>query len=210
MRRFLRLFSVFSLILTVQSCKSYKAAGAVVVPNPVTEVKNDYFSSTGTDYLYKAQIEIYGNDLSGILIMKKIAEDTHRVVMTTDFGNKMLDFEISQTNFKVNYLLPDLDKKVVKKFLEKDFRILLNAGFPVSESFEDNTYRFYSSGTQMKKNYLFYDKNDGLLKKIVVTENRKEKINFIFEGKSAIFADAISLIHKDFKLSIELNQITVY
>ncbi len=210
MRLFLRLFSAFSLILAITSCKTYEPAGAVLIAGSETQVKNRYFSSRETDYLYKAQIEIYGNNLSGILIIKKIADDTHRVVMTTDFGNKMLDFEISPATFKVNYLLPDLDRKVVKKFLEKDFRILLNPDFPVNGSFGDNTYRIFSSIDQQQVNYLFFDKNDGLLKKIVVTENGKEKINFIFEGKSAIFADEISLIHKDFKLRIELNQITGY
>ena len=49
-------------------------------------------------------MEVYGNDISGILIIKKISETTHRVVLTSDFGNKMIDFEISENDFKLNYV----------------------------------------------------------------------------------------------------------
>ncbi len=207
MRLYLLLLSAFSLIFSAQSCKSYEPGGATVAAAAATTVQNRYFSSTDTDYLFKTQIEVYNNNLSGILIIKKISDETHRVVMTTDFGNKLLDFEISGTDFKVNYLVPDLDRKVVKKFLEKDFRILLRQNHPVSTSFEDKNDHIFSTENLEQKNYLFIDKSGGQLNKIVVTENGKEKINFLFKGKSAIFADSITLIHKDFRLKIQLNRL---
>ncbi len=207
MRLYQLLLSAFSLLITVQSCKTYEHGGTAVAISAPSVVHNSYFSSPETDYLYRTQIEIYGNSLSGILIIKKISDDTHRVVMTTDFGNKMLDFEISGTDFKVNYLVPDLDRKVVKKFLEKDFRILLRQNHPVSTSFEDKNDHIFSTENLEQKNYLFIDKSGGQLNKIVVTENGKEKINFLFKGKSAIFADSITLIHKDFRLKIQLNRL---
>lgn len=206
MLRYLLLFSAFSLFLSVQSCKSYEPAGAVAVSKSGGPVQNLYFSSTENDYLYKTQIEIYGNNLSGILIIKKISDETHRVVMTTDFGNKMLDFEISDTDFKVNYLVQDLDRKVVKKFLERDFRVLLKEKHAVSHTFEDSEHQIFSSENPEQRNYLYYSKTDGLLKKIVFTENGKERLNFLFDGKSAIFADSITLIHKDFRLKIQLKR----
>ncbi len=180
--------------------------------NPISTdknlVENLYFSNKETDYLYKAQISIYGNDISGILIIKKISENNHRVVMTTDFGNKMLDFEISQKHFKVNYLVPDLDREMVKKFLEKDFRMLLNEKYTVSEGFENQNFKIYTSKTGDEKYYLFKEKNSDLLKKIIFTEGGKEKINFSFEAKNPIFADEIELIHKDFKIKINIKKIS--
>ena len=207
MRLYLLLFSAFSLLIASQSCKSYMPADTAVSISTPTVVENTYFSSGETDYLYRTQIEIYGNNLSGILIIKKIADDTHRVVMTTDFGNKMLDFEISDTSFKVNYLIPDLDRRVVKNFLEKDFRALLKEKYLVAEVSEDTEFKIFATENHKQRNFLFYGKEDGLLKKTVITENGKEKVNFLFDGKSAIFADSIILIHKDFRLKIKLNQI---
>ena len=42
---------------------------------------------------------------------QKLNETTHRVALTSDFGNKLIDFEVSDNDFKLNYVLPDLDKK---------------------------------------------------------------------------------------------------
>jgi len=158
--------------------------------------------------VYKCQMEIYGNDISGILIIKKISETTHRVVMTSDFGNKMIDFEISENDFKLNYVLADLDKKMVINFLKNDFRELLRQKYIVSESFENEKFSVFQSEVDKKNYYLSFNKENSLLTKIVFTKNNKEKINFSFEAKKPTFAEMINLEHKDFKINIKLFQIT--
>ncbi|WP_246022216.1 hypothetical protein [Epilithonimonas xixisoli] len=153
-------------------------------------------------------MEVYGNDISGILIIKKISETTHRVVMTSDFGNKMIDFEISENDFKLNYVLADLDKKMVINFLKNDFQELLKRNFSVNESFEDSKSNIFLSKMDKKNYYLFFDKENSLLTKIVYTKKNREKINFSFEAKKPTFAEMINLEHKDFKINIKLFQIT--
>ena len=106
-------FLVTSLLLVVLiSCKSYHVEGATKVASTTTNFQNLYFSNSETDYVYKAHIEVYGNDLSGIFVVKKVNDSVHRVVLTTDFGNKLLDFELSENDFKVNYIVDDLNKKI--------------------------------------------------------------------------------------------------
>ncbi|KFC23409.1 hypothetical protein [Epilithonimonas lactis] len=208
MRRFLLLsFLYSSLFLLMISCKTYQLADAKPISNSEKEVENLYFSSN-EDYVYKCQMEVYGNDISGILIIKKISEITHRVVMTSDFGNKMIDFEISENNFKLNYVLADLDKKMVINFLKNDFQELLKRKFSVSESFENNDSKIYLSNVDKKQYYLFFDKNSSLLNQIIYTKNKREKIDFTFEAKKHTFAETINLQHKDFKINIKLFQIT--
>ena len=189
------------------SCKTYRLTDARPVLNTERRVENLYFSSK-EDYVYKCQIDIYKNHVSGILIVKKMGDLAHRVVLTSDFGNKLIDFEISDYDFKLNYVLPDLDKKIVINFLKNDFRELLRQQYPVSESFENENARIYLSKIDKKSYYLFFNKNNGLLKQIVYTQNRKEKIDFTFEAKKHIFADSLELQHKDFKINIKLFQIT--
>lgn len=208
MRRFLLLSFLYSLILlSFSSCKTYELKDAKTVSNTEKEVENLYFSSN-EDYVYKCQMEVYGNDISGILIIKKISETTHRVVMTSDFGNKMIDFEISDNDFKLNYVLADLDKKMVINFLKNDFQELLKQKYPVTESFENNDSKIYLSNIDKKQYYLFFDKNSGLLNQIVYTQNNREKIDFTFEAKKHTFAETINLQHKDYKINIKLFQIT--
>ncbi|WP_449400308.1 hypothetical protein [Chryseobacterium wanjuense] len=128
--------------------------------------------------------------------------------MTSDFGNKLIDFEISENSFKLNYVLPDLDKKIVINFLKNDFQQLLKQKYPVSESFENNNAKIYLSKIDKKAYYLFFNKENGLLHQIIYTKNNKEKIDFTFDAKKHIFADSLNLQHKDFKINIKLFQIT--
>lgn len=153
-------------------------------------------------------MDIYKNHVSGILIIKKISETTHRVVLTSDFGNKLIDFEISENDFKLNYVLPDLDKKIVINFLRNDFQQLLKQKYPVTESFENENSKIYLSKMDKKGYYLFFNKENNLLKQIVYTKNNKEKIDFTFDAKKNTFADSLNLQHKDFKINIKLFQIT--
>lgn len=199
---------LYSLVFVLfVSCKTYKLTDAKPVQSPEKTVENLYFSS-GEDYVYKCQMDIYKNHVSGILIIKKLNETTHRVAMTSDFGNKLIDFEISENDFKLNYVLPDLDKKIVINFLKNDFRQLLKKQYPVNESFENDHSKIYLSKIDHKAYYLFFNKENNLLKEIIYTKNNKEKIDFTFEAKKHIFADSLNLQHKDFKINIKLFQIT--
>lgn len=208
MRRFLLQSFLYSAILLILgSCKTYKLTDVQPVSGTEKMVKNLYFSST-EDYVYKCQMDIYSNHVSGILIVKKINDATHRVVLTSDFGNKLIDFEISEHDFKLNYVLPDLDKKIVINFLKNDFQHLLRREYPVNSRFENKESNIYLSKLDKKTYYLFFNKENNLLKQIVYTKNNKEKIDFTFAAKKHIFADSLNLQHKDFKINIKLYQIT--
>lgn len=205
---FLRQSLLYSLILILAvSCKTYKLTDVKPASASEKTVENLYFSS-GEDYVYKCQIDIYKSHISGILIIKKLNDTTHRVALTSDFGNKLIDFEVSENNFNLNYVLPDLDKKIIINFLKNDFRQLLKRKYPVNESFENENTKIYLSKIDNKSYYLFFSKENGLLKEIVYTKNNKEKIDFTFDAKKPIFADGLSLQHKDFKINIQLFQIT--
>lgn len=205
---FLRQSFLYSLILILAvSCKTYKLTAVKPVSSSEKMVENLYFSS-GEDYVYKCQMDIYKNHVSGILIIKKLNETTHRVALTSDFGNKLIDFEVSDQDFKLNYVLPDLDKKIVINFLKNDFQQLLKRQYPVSESFENENAKIYLSKIENKIYYLFFNKENNLLKQIIYTKNNNEKIDFTFDAKKPIFADNLQLQHKDFKINIKLFQIT--
>jgi hypothetical protein len=92
--------------------------------------------------------------------------------------------------------------------LRNDFQQLLKQKYPVTESFENENSKIYLSKIDKKGYYLFFNKENNLLKQIVYTKNNKEKIDFTFDAKKHIFADSLNLQHKDFKINIKLFQIT--
>lgn len=209
MQKLMTRFLLTSLLLCfLVSCKSYKIEGAKKVESNQTNYKNEYFSNPEIDYVYKAHIEVYGNDLSGIFVVKKVNDSIHRVVLTTDFGNKLLDFELSENKFKVNYIVDDLNKKIVINTLKKDFELLLKTNHKVEEVLENEDNVIFKSKTGKRTNYLYKSKKENNLVKIVNTSKSKEKVSFSFMPKNTTFAEYILIEHNNIKLKIELNQIS--
>lgn len=186
------------------SCKPYQIADAVEIENTTESVQNKYFSDPAIDYVYKTHIEVYGNDLSGIFIAKRINDSIHRLVLTTDFGNKLLDFEISENSFKVNFVFDKLDKKIIINTLEDDFRTLLQVNNKVFKKYKRNQEIIYQTD---KKQYYYTDLITSDLTKIIKTNRRKEKVIFTFNSKKTTFADEILIQHNNIKLKIEFKQI---
>ena len=170
-----------------------------------TTYEAPYFSDSKTDYVYKANITVYGNELSGIFIAKKINGTTHRVVFTTEFGNKLLDFEISETSFKINSIVSELDRKILINTLKEDFRLLLKKDYLIQEQFENESNDIYKSKDGKRDNYLYVSKKEEKLDKIIHASKRKEKITLIFSSENNIFAEKIQIIHQNINLKIELN-----
>jgi phosphoribosylformylglycinamidine (FGAM) synthase PurS component len=170
-----------------------------------TSYEVPYFKDSKTDYVYKANITVYGNDLTGIFIAKKINDTTHRVVFTTEFGNKLLDFEISEKTFKVNSIVSELDRKILVNTLREDFRLLLKKEYQIQEQFENESDDIYKSAYGKRDNYLFISKKDRKLEKVIHSSKTKEKITLLFSSENDIFAEKIEIIHQNIKLKIELN-----
>lgn len=174
-------------------------------PTEKTTYEAPYFSSPEIDYVYKANITVYGHELSGIFIAKKINDTTHRVVFTTEFGNKLLDFEISETSFKVNSIVSELDRKILISTLKKDFRLLLRKDYLIEKEFEDQTNTIYQSKDGKKYNFIFISKGSQKLEKIILASQTKEKLTISFSSENNNFADKIEILHQNIKLKIELN-----
>jgi phosphoribosylformylglycinamidine (FGAM) synthase PurS component len=170
-----------------------------------TSYQVPYFTDSKTDYVYKTNITVYGHEMSGIFIAKKINDTTHRVVFTTEFGNKLLDFEISEKTFKVNSIVSELDRKILINTLTEDFRLLLKSDYLIQEQFENESDNIYKSEDGNRDNYLFISKNGLKFEKVVNASKTKEKITLLFSSENNIFAEKIQIIHQNIKLKIELN-----
>ncbi len=202
------LYSIISgfLVLILSSCSSLDVVkGYNPVALKTTTIEIPYFSNPAMDYVYRANINVYGNELAGIFIAKKINEKTHRVVFTTEFGNNLLDFEISETDFKVNSIVEELDKKILINTLKTDFKLLLKSSYVIKQQYLNSENKVLLTASDKTNHYLFVSKANNKLNKIVDATKRKERINLFFTSENNIFATKIVIQHYNIKLRIELN-----
>jgi hypothetical protein len=200
-------YLLISLFFCTISCTSYIKKNnfkEVTFTNKV--VKNPYFSDVEKDYVYKAKIKVYDNNFGGIFIVKKIDESNHRVVFTTEMGSKIFDFSFKKDSFKVNYILDELDKKILINILEKDFRVLVREHQDIiSKSEKGNTSLLETK--ILKKNYFYKLWKDRVLNSIVRVANGKEKVHILFSDIHEASAKNIQILHHNIKLEINLKSI---
>lgn len=204
MMRFLAI-SFLSFFVLV-SCSLKTTEGLRQVHFSKAEVENPYFSNPEIDYVYKAKIEVYGKNFGGILIIKKTAAASHRVVFTTEFGSKLFDFQFEEDTFTKNFVVADLDKKFIVNILKDDFKMLVNESAMVLEVYESKNQRIYKTQAGERFNFYFLEDKSEMLEKIVNTSKTKEKVEIDFTSFDGKTADTIAIKHNNIKLKIDLEK----
>lgn len=209
MKQFLQ---ISILVFVTASCglKTTKALQSTAITN--TEILNLYFSDSSVDYVYKAKIAVYGRNFGGIVIIKKVGVNTHRVVFTTEFGSKIFDFLFEGDQFTKNFILEDLDKKILVNTLRKDFKLLLTEKVKVEAQFASEEHIIFKSDVGNRFNFYYFTSSERHLQKIVNTSKTKEKVVVLLKPLTAentseekMIADHIGINHQNIKLSITMD-----
>ncbi len=200
------LINVFILVI-ISSCSPAVTKGLIQQPPKKEYVVNDYFSNIERDYVYKAKFQFLKHHFGGILIIKKINENHHRVVFTTEFGNKLFDMEFEDGDFSVNFILDKLNRKFILKMLQYDFQTLLNQNIKVSNQYSNMEEDIFRSEGKEFQNYYVFSKGTGQLTKIVSANRNKEKLIITFLVTDKDISTSINLNHKRFKAKMDLNYI---
>ncbi|MEZ4882121.1 MAG: hypothetical protein R2775_07085 [Flavobacteriaceae bacterium] len=196
----------FLACLLFASCSLKTTEGLRQVHFNKTEVENPYFSNPEIDYVYKAKIEVYKKNFGGILIIKKTAPESHRVVFTTEFGSKLFDFQFEGDTFTKHFVVEDLDKKFIINILKADFKLLVNEKAKVFTVYESENQRIYKTQDAERFNFYFFDDESEKLQKIVNTSKTKEKVEVDFTTSEGKIADTIAIKHSNIKLTIDLEK----
>lgn len=202
------LTNLLFLVLLFGSCSLKTTKGLLKEKSNLSNFKNVYFSDVSKDYVYKTKIDIYDNYFGGIMIFKKIGENHHRVVFTTEFGNKIFDFEFDNGIFKKNSIIDDLDKKLIVNTLKNDFKILLKENNTIINQYKDGNSKIYESKLDNRYNFFYVSDTTKELKKIVHTSKFKEKIAIVFTSVENTIAKKININHKNIQLNINLHYIS--
>ncbi len=202
--RYLIISAVFLLLLGCKVTTVKDFTKSDVTKKDV--VSNPYFSNPKVDYVYKADISVYGNDFSGILVLKKITSQKHRMVFTSQFGSTFFDIEFENGSYKINSIVEQLDRKIILNTLINDFSLVVKEEGTVAERFYNKQYNVLKNQDDKRSNYYFYDLSDVRLQKIVNTTKRREKFSIYFKDVSEdLIAKNIRIDHKNIRLTIELN-----
>lgn len=204
MHLLMRSIFLISFLFLFFSCKMVEVNQPETHANETIEFKKEYFNSLETDYLFKGQIEIYGNQISTLLVVKKTDNSTFRAAITNDFGNKLLDIEITNDQYKIMYVAKDLNKKIILNPLISDLLFLIKKSY------------FCQKIEGKETLYSAIIKNGNLL---TIDASKFNKQSFVFlTSKNKIIKEftnefidthlnSIAIIHHDLNLKIDYTRI---
>lgn len=206
MKKFLIASLILSSLLHLNSCKTY-----VKVNNEdllkISEFTSP-FDSSFNKILFNTKIYFYKKYFTGLLFIKQTSENNFRLVFISEIGKKIFDFTLNNNTFKVEYILPAIDKPILIKTLKKDFSLMLFNDFNKSKKIKINskdsiiTLKFK---TEYGKTFALY-KN-----KKLISINSSNKIRKIIDIKYLDYKNKlpqeINIDHKNIKLIINLKTI---
>jgi hypothetical protein len=200
-------YLLISITLLLFACASFpKKKNLERTVGDVPTIINPYFSNLSMDYIYKAKINFAEKSFGGIFVIKKLGPKHHRVVFTTEMGNKLFDFSFINNEFKINYILDELNRKILINLLKRDFFVLTNENPIILKHYQKTGNSIFLETKIHNKTY-FYLTADDKLHKILETKGSKVKSDFIFTATENNHAKEIKIWHKNIKLTIDLKAI---
>ena len=205
-RLMIRYLPISILFLLISSCSLQTTKDLLVKEISQNEIENPYFSDQDQDYVYKAKIDVYGKNFGGILIIKKTGIKRHRVVFTTEFGNKLFDFLYDNEVIIKNFVIEELDKKFIVNTLQEDFKLLISEKHKVVKQFDSEKEDVFKTNDGNRYNFYFINKNSHTLDKIISATKSNEKVAILFSNIDAQLVNSILINHKNIKLNIALER----
>jgi hypothetical protein len=168
------------------------------------------FKPVFSKVLYSTRIDVTGRHLSGILLIKTMPDSSTRLLFTNEFGFKFFDFAYAANGeFKVMYIIKQMNKKPVIKTLRKDFELLLMQHLNYSDAIvlKKDSNRYY--GFPQKKGYYYYitDSTCTHLIRMERSSRRKPVVEALMLNYNEGVPDSISISHKVFEFNIGLKKL---
>jgi hypothetical protein len=161
--------------------------------------------------LYKTEVNVMGNYLGGLLLIKKMPDSSTRLLFSNEMGFKFFDFEFSANgDFKVWYILEKMNKKAVIKTLRKDFQLILMEPIDTSNAFakRDTNKELYFIYPQTKGfNYYVTDSANNVLIRMHRASRSKPIVTAIANNYNNGLPDTIGITHHNFDFTIGLKRI---
>ena len=166
------------------------------------------FKPAFTVALYNTQVDVVGNHLSGLLIIKKMPDSSTRMVFSNEIGFKFFDFEFSADGkFKVYSVIKQMNKRSVLKTLRKDFELILMDHLENVSIRTENGLLYYVVPQTKGYNYYITDSLGNKLIRMERASKTKTVVEAIMENYIKGMPDTIAISHKTFNFTIGLKRI---
>ncbi len=181
------------------------------LPSSIQPEVKALFPDDKKEVLYDMSIKFLNNYNSGILVISRDTSNhrEYRTVFMAKAGVKLFDFEFTDREMKINYILPQLDKKMVKKILDQDLRMLLDPieGTPYKFRQEKKNFDLISTVKKADIYYHYFIDKKGNVSR--VDRGKKNNSSVVMElsyGKDN-WPDQVQINHKKIPFFIKLNEI---
>jgi len=199
-------YLLISITFLLVSCGSYpKKNDFQELGKSIEYVNNPYFSDKTKDYVYKAKIEAFDKSFGGIFIMKKLGPGHHRIVFTTEMGNKIFDFTLNGQSFRIKQIIPEMNKRILINILKKDLKVLVREKSIAFTGYTKKRDAIWETRFNEETHYYFI--KDQQLNKIIKVKGGKKKVEFIFSEINDNIVAQIQILHKKIPLRINLTAI---
>ena len=160
--------------------------------------------------IYSTQVNIIGNYLSGLLVIKTMADSSTRIVFTSEMGLSFFDFEFgSEGAFKVHYIIQRMNRKAVIKTLRQDFKLILMHSLNEQKAsiFKSMDRIYYSFPQEKGSNYYITDSSCNELLGIEKSSRRKAFVKAVMKNYENQVPDTIGISHTNFQFTIGLKRL---
>ncbi len=168
------------------------------------------FKPVFTVALYNTTVDVVGNHLSGLLLIKKMPDSSTRMVFSNEMGFTFFDFEFAADgNFKVYSIIKKLNKRSVIKTLQHDFELILmnnldNAKASVRAK-DGLTYFIFPQTNGF--NYYITNNTGNELIRMERASGKKTIVEAVMKNYINGIPDTIGISHKTFEFNIGLKRI---
>lgn len=159
---------------------------------------------------YNASVDVMGNHLSGLLLIKNMPDSSMRVVFTNEGGVTFFDFGFSrEADFKVHHIVKQLDKKAVVEILRKDFTLILclPSGNRQYERLISGDEIYFRVKQKNESAYFITNKDCASLQRMEWGTARKKMVTVKTPGSGYPSPETIELAHLTFNMQIKLTRI---
>jgi hypothetical protein len=158
---------------------------------------------------YQARVDVAGNHISGLLLIKNMPDSSRRVVFTNEAGMTFFDFGFSSNGgFAVHAIIKRLNKKPVVQTLRNDFELILALPFEKGpyQSWQEGEEVFFGVKQKNQTAYFIISKDCGSLHRLEWGDARKRKVTVQLVGGVYPSPEKLELIHHTFDMRISLTR----
>jgi hypothetical protein len=203
----MRYLLLSSCLLLFAGCtSSYKQLQKIEGNASCLQKFRPQFAST----IYTTQVNVVGNYLSGLLVIKSMPDSSIRMVFSSEMGLTFFDFEYDVAGgFKVHYIIKKMNRKAVIKTLKQDFELVLMRHLHNQKAtIVKNDHRIYYGFPQKKgSNYYITDLDCSELLGIEKSSRTKAVVTVVMKDYKNGIPDTIGISHANFHFTIGLKRL---